>query len=207
MATREEMIEKLSAMKGIYADYLSTCIAGFDLEVASIHVAGTACCRTPSWDGSAPGFAHNADRTHIGVGKDSPSGRPVEQASRRDVQRREPPTGPRPASPLHLAPGSVSRFGPEVHQGHAAGGPPATSILASWSTTEASFPAPGGLLHPASRAALFTDRVLATHGTGGNQTLPGARHGVRATRHKRELRPAPLGQRPAIRPVGAIRRP
>jgi hypothetical protein len=48
MATRDEMIEKLSAMKGVYADYLGTCVAGFDIEVASSDGAGTACCQAGS---------------------------------------------------------------------------------------------------------------------------------------------------------------
>lgn len=48
MATREEMIEKLSAMKGIYAEELGSCVAGFDIEVASKHGAGTACCQAGS---------------------------------------------------------------------------------------------------------------------------------------------------------------
>ncbi len=62
------------------------------------------------------------------------------------------------------------RRGPEVPLGHAAGSigrgsgarwPVATSILASGDTIEAPSPSSGALLHPASDAALFTDRVLA----------------------------------------------
>jgi hypothetical protein len=96
----------------------------------------------------------------------------------RDVQRRQPPSGRRPASPLRMAPGGVGRFGPEVHLGPAAGSiggrwssarsPKASSIHAAGTTSGAPFPAPDALLHPASHAVLFTDRVLASHRrTGG----------------------------------------
>jgi hypothetical protein len=92
-------------------------------------------------------------------------------ASRRDIQRRQPLAGRRPASPLRLPPGGVGRFGPDVSLDHAAAsiggwwssarGSKALSIHAAGTTSGAPFPAPDALLHPASHTVLFTDRVLA----------------------------------------------
>jgi hypothetical protein len=59
---------------------------------------------------------YNEDRTHLGVGKDSPCGRPVEQRPGRKAKCRQAPAGRRPAPPLRLAPSGVGRFEPEVHK-------------------------------------------------------------------------------------------
>jgi hypothetical protein len=88
-------------------------------------------------------------------------------------QRRQPPTGPRPASPPRLAPVGVSRFGPEGPLDRAAGsvggrgscarGPKASSIHAAGTTTAAPFPGPDALLHPASMPSCSRNVFLATH--------------------------------------------
>jgi hypothetical protein len=82
-------------------------------------------------------------------------------ASRRDIQRRQPPPGRRPASPLRLAPGGVDRFGPDVSLDHAAAsiggwwssarGPKASSSHAAGTTSGA--PLPGGRRPASSRFA------------------------------------------------------
>jgi hypothetical protein len=54
------------------------------------------------------GYYH-IDRTHLGLGKDSPFGCPVEyRPTRPDIQHRRRPSGRRLASPLPLAPGGVA---------------------------------------------------------------------------------------------------
>jgi len=119
--------------------------------------------------GFRPQRKPNASRGRQGLAVRS-SGR---AEARPNSQRRQPSPGRWPASPLCLAPGGVSRFGPEVHLNLAAGsiggggscarGPKVTSIRESGTTIEAPSPSSGALLHRASHALLFTDRVLATH--------------------------------------------
>ena len=115
---------------------------------------------------------YNVDRTHIGVGKGSPSGRLAEQRGPGRKPKSSASPGRRPASPLRMAPGGVSRFGPEVHLDRAAGsvsgrgscarGPMAPSIRPSWTTTEAPSPAsvrpvPSRLVRRALHGSCFGD--------------------------------------------------